>query len=263
MPSQRRMRVFALVIVVAIITTLYMTGSARQTRSSDFYTKTQTELQAREYERATKLRDADDVSARLKAAETAAKEVANEKVKKFQNSVDGGSDEKSVAGRLMMKDQDSTKKQVPGVANVGGRPRDREAAKPEAETQEEHEVEVELNAILKKSPIIIFSKSYCPHSADAKRILLKKYKIVPEPHVVELDQHPMGARLQAILGDTTGRRTVPNVLVIGKSIGGGDDIIELHQTNKLLQTIKSMGGSRIVEAELRDAGSRSEMRRRA
>jgi hypothetical protein len=39
---------------------------------------------------------------------------------------------------------------VPGVAAHGGRPRD-QAAK-EGETDEEHSVEVELNAILKKSP---------------------------------------------------------------------------------------------------------------
>jgi glutaredoxin len=275
------MRVFGLLIVLAVITTLYMTGSARQTRSSDFYTKTQTELQSREYEKAQKLRDADDVSARLKAAESVAKEKANEKSDKFHNSVDGG--DKGVAGRVMMKDQATEKNKVEGVALVGGKPRDREAAKTTAETPEEHEVEVELNAILKKSPsmscpipiilqrqlltvfpVIIFSKSYCPHSADAKRILLEKYKIVPAPYVVELDQHPMGAQLQATLGDTTGRRTVPNVLLMGKSIGGGDDIIELHRTDKLLDTVKAMGGSRIVEAMRRESsyGADSEMRRR-
>lgn len=251
--------------MLAIIVTLYMTGSARQTRSSEFYTKTQQELQAREYEKATKLRDENDVSSRLKAAEEAAKQMANKKSQQFHDSVDGGeSGDKSVAGRVILKEQGGDKKKVQGVAGVGGRPRDREAAKTDAESQEEHEVEVELNAILKKSPIIIFSKSYCPHSADAKRILLDKYRIVPAPFVVELDHHPMGPQLQAMLGETTGRRTVPNVLVIGKSIGGGDDIVELHQMDKLLDKLKSMGGSRIVEAARREAntGSNSEMLRR-
>ena len=36
------------------------------------------------------------------------------------------------------------------------------------ETEEEHRVESELNDILKKGPIIIFSKSYCPYSKKAK-----------------------------------------------------------------------------------------------
>lgn len=39
------------------------------------------------------------------------------------------------------------------------------------------EIEVELDAILKRSPIIIFSKTYCRFSKNAKRILLKAYKV--------------------------------------------------------------------------------------
>jgi len=106
---------------------------------------------------------------------------------------------------------------------------------------------VELNAILKKSPMIIFSKSFCPFSKKAKAILLQQYKIVPPPYVVELDQHPLGPALQHALSKSTGRHTVPNVLINGRSIGGGDDVEELHQKGKLVSTIKSMGGKRVVE----------------
>ena len=46
------------------------------------------------------------------------------------------------------------------------------AAKKQSESEEEsasdHEIEVEMNSILKKGPIIIFSKSYCPFSMKAK-----------------------------------------------------------------------------------------------
>lgn len=159
MPSQRRMRVFGLLIVLIVIITLYMTGSARQTRNSDFYTKTQEALQRKEYEKAAKERDADNVGSRLRAAEEAAKKTANDKSQKYFDSVDGGS-EKSVAGRVMMNQQGGEKK-VQGVANVGGRPRDKSTAKSEKETQEEHEVEVELNAILKKSPSTL-AADICP-----------------------------------------------------------------------------------------------------
>ncbi|KAI9827525.1 MAG: hypothetical protein M1832_004875 [Thelocarpon impressellum] len=118
----------------------------------------------------------------------------------------------------------------------------------EDETQEEHDVEVELNSILKRSPIIIFSKTYCPHSRRAKSILLEKYKIVPPPYVEELDVHPLGAALQDALLKTTGRRTVPNVLVNGRSIGGGDDVAKLDRDGELSEKIKKMGGKRIMEA---------------
>jgi glutaredoxin len=262
MPSQRRVRAYGLVLVIVIIITIYMSSSERQTRTSDFYTKTQEALQHREFEKQSQQRSSENVGSRLKAAEDAAKQAADDKNQKYLDSV-GGKEDKPVAGRVMMKDQNGDGKKVQGVATVGGKSRDGEGIKGESHTQEDHEVEVELNAILKKSPstlcnfyyiditnlfaVIIFSKSYCPYSMKAKNILLDKYKIVPAPYVVELDQHPLGQQLQSELGRSTGRRTVPNILIMGKSIGGGDDIQGLHQSDKLMNTLKSMGGSRITE----------------
>ncbi|KAF2257657.1 glutaredoxin domain-containing protein [Lojkania enalia] len=256
MPPPRRAKAFGLIIILTVLITFYITSGARQTQTSDFYTKTQEALQVREYELATKQRDADDVGSRLKAAEEAAKKSAEQKGQKYMDAVSGS--EKSVAGRVMI--QDDEKKPVQGVAQVGGRPGDREAAKNRKATPEEHEVEVELNAILKRSPIIIFSKTFCPFSRKAKHILLDLYDIEPVPYVVELDEHPLGAKLQATLGDTTGRKTVPNVLILGVSIGGGDDMEELHETGLLADKIKEMGGSRITQASLRE--TKSEMRRK-
>ncbi|KAF2866419.1 thioredoxin-like protein [Massariosphaeria phaeospora] len=253
MPSQRRMRGFGLLVCLVIVITVYMTSGASQTRTSRFYTRTQEALQSREYEQATKQRDADDVGARLKAAEKAAKVKADKKSQVFLDSVDGGASDKSVAGRVKLSQQGGDNKRVQGVATVGGGARQHHPAKSESETLEEHEVEVELNAILKKSPIIIFSKSYCPHSKKAKHILLDLYKIVPEPFVVELDQHPLGPKLQNTLAESTGRRTVPNVLIIGKSIGGGDDIQELHMSGKIIDKITTLAGSRVTEATRRES----------
>ncbi|EMD00979.1 hypothetical protein BAUCODRAFT_42814, partial [Baudoinia panamericana UAMH 10762] len=142
-----------------------------------------------------------------------------------------------------------------GVAKIGnvGQPKavdlgteDKTAS---TESEEEHKIETELNDILKKGPIIIFSKSYCPFSKKAKHILLDLYTIDPPPYVVELDQHELGTGLQAALEKSTGRRTVPNVLINGKSIGGGDDIEALHNDDKLVETVQSMGGKRIVEVK--------------
>jgi glutaredoxin len=111
--------------------------------------------------------------------------------------------------------------------------------------------------------VIIFSKSYCPYSLKAKHILLEKYHIVPEPYVVELDLHPLGPELQALLGHMTGRRTVPNILLIGKSIGGGDDMEELDQTDTLANKFKEIGGTRIAEVEHREARPKIRRQRRA
>ena len=178
--------------------------------------------------------------------------------------------EKSVAGRKKMKGGEkwdmATGKEAAMVVDKEGTSKESE----KKETQEEHDIEVELNSILKKGPskspfnprntmrinrsafclVIIFSKSYCPYSTKAKTILLEKYTIVPAPYVVELDQHPLGAGLQAALSTSTGRRTVPNVLINGKSIGGGDDVEALHTSGELINKVKTMGLKRIIEVKL-------------
>lgn len=68
--------------------------------------------------------------------------------------------------------------------------------------------------------------------------------------MVELDQHPLGPGLQAALVKSTGRRTVPNVLINGRSIGGGDEVEGLDTSGELIQKITSMGGNRVMEAKL-------------
>jgi glutaredoxin len=70
--------------------------------------------------------------------------------------------------------------------------------------------------------------------------------IDPKPYVVELDQHEIGADLQSLLAELTGRRTVPNVLVNGVSIGGGDDVAELDVTKQLVSKINELGSKKIL-----------------
>ncbi|TKA80306.1 hypothetical protein B0A55_02212 [Friedmanniomyces simplex] len=137
-----------------------------------------------------------------------------------------------------------------GVAKVGNVfPPQPSSSTPGPETEEDHRVETELNDILKRGPIIIFSKSHCPFSKKAKHILLDLYTISPPPYVVELDLHELGPGLQGALKKSTGRRTVPNILINGKSIGGGDDVEGLHREGKLAETVRSMGGKRVVSVE--------------
>ena len=98
--------------------------------------------------------------------------------------------------------------------------------------------------------VIIFSKSYCPYSAKAKQILLEKYTIVPAPVVIEIDQHYLGPSIQDALGKSTGRRTVPNILVNGKSIGGGDEVGALDVSEELCDKLRLMGGKRVLQCKL-------------
>lgn len=304
MPSQRRLKVFGLLAALIVLTILYVSNSGHSTRTSEFYSRTVAAIdtKARAAQEALDLETHKKihVAAQAEAAQKAkdrdpdlpvpgvkgkeqkpfavdADEASKQAKKVAANVADGVKDavhgvtssegaDKSVAGRKMMKGMKDD-----GVAKVGNSgAKDPASGKKEGEDTEEsdaeHDIEMELNSILKKSPseylrnsysqrrgnansraVIIFSKSYCPHSQRAKHILLDMYTIVPAPYVEELDQHPLGSELQAALEKSTGRRTVPNVLINGKSIGGGDDIANFDAEDKLIETIKSLGGKRIME----------------
>lgn len=47
----------------------------------------------------------------------------------------------------------------------------------------------------------------------------------------------------------TGRKTVPNILINGMTIGGSDDIAELDSRGTLIDKVKSMGGKRVSMKE--------------
>ncbi|KAG7023354.1 Glutaredoxin-C4 [Cucurbita argyrosperma subsp. argyrosperma] len=67
--------------------------------------------------------------------------------------------------------------------------------------------------------IVIFSKSYCPYCRRAKAVFKELNKV---PYVVELDQREDGSDIQDAFMALIGRRTVPQVFVNGKHIGGSD-----------------------------------------
>ncbi|TGJ87676.1 hypothetical protein E0Z10_g1113 [Xylaria hypoxylon] len=122
-------------------------------------------------------------------------------------------------------------------------------AEDEKEDDEDSEVEVALQQILERSPVVIFSKTYCPYSKKAKGILLEKYIIEPAPYIVELNEHPLGAKLQTLLAEKTGRKTVPNIMIHGKSVGGSDEIAGLDTRKTLIDKFKSVGGKKISMKE--------------
>ncbi len=133
-----------------------------------------------------------------------------------------------------------------------------------------------LDEIVHHHSIVIFSKTYCPHSRRAKSLLLETYDIVPKPYVVELDTWTepaqkesgqvqeggeaveeniptMGKALQDLLAQRTGRRTVPNILVLGMSIGGADELVKLHEEGSLASKLKGIVGKRLERCQKREA----------
>ncbi|KAI9889378.1 MAG: hypothetical protein M1814_005547 [Vezdaea aestivalis] len=235
MPSTRRIKVTAVLIALLIFTILYLTSDARE-QSSEFRMKTEEALKKAEISR--------KMNEQLKNAEAAAKKSADDKLP-LPNKAPLNSP--PPPGTTQQWKVSSEAKKPVGK----GMKKQKNKAEEKVKTAEETAVEEEMGVILKRGPIIIFSKSYCPYSKKAKDILLNQYKISPPPQVIELDEHVLGPQLQDQLKRMTGRRTVPNILINGKSIGGGDDIEQLDHQNELSDKIRSLGGKRMVEVSRR------------
>ncbi|KAF6018854.1 TXNRD1 [Bugula neritina] len=78
---------------------------------------------------------------------------------------------------------------------------------------------------------MMFSKSYCPFCTALKE-LFKSLKI--EYEALELDLISNGAEIQQVLLNLSSQKTVPNVYIKEKHIGGHDSVVALHRENKLL-----------------------------
>lgn len=202
MPSSRRLKVTGLVILLTVLIVLYITQGASTTHNSPFYTRTVAAIQQKEsaaarseviaaerqrQERVDKIQREHD-KAVADAANTPLVKAGVQKplVAEDHDAITGQkvTDKvKPVAGRKIMKD-DRIYPGTPaegdddGVAKVGNIEPKATSRKPKSgaddasstteKTAEEHQIDAELNDILKKGPIIIFSKSYCPHSQKAK-----------------------------------------------------------------------------------------------
>ncbi|UIZ28017.1 hypothetical protein KXD40_004446 [Peronospora effusa] len=87
-----------------------------------------------------------------------------------------------------------------------------------------------------KEKVLVFSKTTCPFCARVKEIfnvLDTNYK------VVELDTRDDGAEIQTLLLDITGQRTVPNVFMNGKHIGGCDSVMDLYAKSELASMLEN------------------------
>ncbi|XP_026726501.1 glutaredoxin-C4-like [Trichoplusia ni] len=87
-----------------------------------------------------------------------------------------------------------------------------------------------IKGAISQDKVVVFSKSYCPYCDMAKEVFRK----VKQPiKVYELNERDDGADIQENLAHITGFRTVPQVFINGKCVGGGSDVKALHSSGQL------------------------------
>ncbi|KAL7425449.1 hypothetical protein ACHAXH_000018, partial [Discostella pseudostelligera] len=84
------------------------------------------------------------------------------------------------------------------------------------------------------SDVVVFSKTYCPYCTATKQ-LFSGMNI--NAKVIELDQLDNGSEIQSALLDITGQRTVPNVFIKGKHLGGNDVTQAAAKNGKLKEML--------------------------
>ncbi|KAG0127770.1 thioredoxin-like protein [Tuber indicum] len=78
-----------------------------------------------------------------------------------------------------------------------------------------------VQTIIDENAVAVFSKSYCPYCRATREALTEAGAKFYE---IQLDQVDDGADLQAALQKINGQRTVPNIYIGQKHIGGNSDL---------------------------------------
>ncbi|TNY22324.1 thioredoxin-like protein, partial [Rhodotorula diobovata] len=101
-------------------------------------------------------------------------------------------------------------------------------------------LEVQLERMVRRVPVVVFSKTTCPYSKRAKE-RLESLRLQPAMHVVEVDQRPDMPQLHGLLRRRTNHATWPNIIVGSRSIGGSDDLERLLESGELGDMLDEVG----------------------
>ncbi|KAJ2491261.1 hypothetical protein IWW37_002428 [Coemansia sp. RSA 2050] len=102
--------------------------------------------------------------------------------------------------------------------------------------------EQRVRQLIQRNRVMVFSKTYCPYSSKAKRLLAKlKEQRGLLFTVLEVDTETDPMEVKAALGKVSGRLTFPNIFVDGQGIGGSDDLQAKHASGELTELLRKAG----------------------
>lgn len=88
--------------------------------------------------------------------------------------------------------------------------------------------------------VAVFSKSYCPYCNRAKDLIQTLNLDAAKVGVIELDKVNDGPAIQNYLLEKTGQRTVPNIFINGKHVGGSDALSNAQASGELPKLLASL-----------------------
>jgi len=100
------------------------------------------------------------------------------------------------------------------------------------------ELEAKVLSLNAGSPVVVYSKSWCPFCGQVKGLF---QELGVEVKAIELDGIVEENELQDVLYKLTNQRTVPNVFIGGSHVGGCDDTVQLYASKKLVPMLEEAG----------------------
>lgn len=100
------------------------------------------------------------------------------------------------------------------------------------------DVDAYVERRIREAHVMVFAKSYCPFCQRTRALLTEKSDEMDgmwKLDIVDLDQlqENDGALIQMELLTKTGQKTVPNIFIGGKHIGGNSDLMKLNESGEL------------------------------
>ena len=93
-----------------------------------------------------------------------------------------------------------------------------------------------VRALIQQGKVVVFSKTYCPYCVEAKDVF-KSANVQFETY--ELDELPEGDAMQKALLEITGQKTVPNIFIADKHVGGCSDLKAKIANGKAIEMLEA------------------------
>ncbi|CAM4619466.1 hypothetical protein PO909_006287 [Leuciscus waleckii] len=92
------------------------------------------------------------------------------------------------------------------------------------------QIRLKIKELIDSHQVLVFSKSYCPFCVKVKDLF---NELNVKCNTIELDLMEDGTNYQDLLHEMTGQKTVPNVFINKKHIGGCDNTMKAHSDGVL------------------------------
>lgn len=101
-----------------------------------------------------------------------------------------------------------------------------------------------IDELVGQNAVMLFTKSYCPHSRNAKLILLPAARAAHVSYsfldMDAMEDQVLAKNVQRVLGVRTGASSVPRVFIGGKFVGGEDEVIALRDSGELQPLLEAL-----------------------